>query len=198
MTTLGLTQALFEDKELVATVKRTLEERGKRLVSITEPSQARLTTTAEVKMVDLQSSKALLGENGEFKIRCDERYLRPKGGAAGSYPQEVFLSSFGMSLQTLYGRFAAAQGPKIAHIEMTIRSYCDIRPIYGITDKDSSFQEIVFETRITGQESEEKVKKLLTNLHERSPIYSTLRKAVKLRGNILYNGKTVKEIQTAP
>lgn len=128
----------------------------------------------------------------------DRSRFQTREWSGPSRNHNIFVPRFGFICHVSgLSRFAAAKGLRISSIETIVKGNCDIRPIYGLGG-DSSFQEIFFEIRIEVEESESEVRSFLGNLEERSPIFTTLKKVVKMRGAVFYNGKSLKETETLP
>jgi hypothetical protein len=134
------------------------------------------------------------GCSGKTNLRgvelvCDERE-ESTGFGAGVSPAHTFLTGFGFSHFTQWGRAAVHCNVVIDSLREEVRGGFDRRGEYLYEEgyPHLGFDEITFDVHIESQEPPEKIREFIS-WADRSPPHATLRRAVRLVGIFRLNGQ---------
>jgi uncharacterized OsmC-like protein len=124
---------------------------------------------------------------GRFTITSDEPEERG-GTDIGPGPLAYFVAAGALCLMMQYVKMVILERLPVDSVEMTVRAHFD-RRVGG------SFQDMIYEIRITGDELPDKVRELSHRAEERCYIHNTLKKAVRMKSTVMLNGNQVAEIE---
>ncbi len=169
-------------KSIVEGLKRTLEESK-------EPGQTIGTTRADTKLLGQQYMEAKVGK---FTLSADEPV--PVGGTdRGPTPLEFFAASIGFCENITFTRNATLMGLKFEALETNVRGHWDRRGQYEIEGVSPEFKDMIVETRVTSNDSIQKIAEVTRLTHRRCPMpmHTTIVKAMKVTDKLFVNDKEV-------
>jgi uncharacterized OsmC-like protein len=160
---------------------------------ITSYIENRKTTTDRTKMlgairIDLKHVSHLnfqgnAKEGGDFTVEIDEPPSRG-GYGKGPTPLNYFLIGAGSCLLMQWAKLAVIENLDIDNLEATVRGHTDRRI-------DGYFTDFVFDVRMDGKETEEKIKQVAKESERLCFVHNTLKRAVPCVTNIVMNGKLI-------
>lgn len=132
----------------------------------------------------------LEGKMGRFQVISDEP--EDRGGTdTGPSPLAYFLSGAAFCLIMQYARIIIIEKMDVDSVEMTLRGHFD-RRISG------SFDYLIYEIRLSGKDTPQKIKELAEKAEEHCYVHNTLKKAVKITSKISLNDRPLTTLQHNP
>jgi uncharacterized OsmC-like protein len=130
------------------------------------------------------------GKLGQFTVLSDEPPERA-GTGRGPNPLKYFLAGFAFCFLTWCARAAAYHEAAVDSLEMTVRGRFDRKDAHAFT-------EIIYELRLGGTLNREMAARIDQMASHECYVHNTLRKAVRLRGQLLLNGTPIGTAEFAP
>ena len=115
--------------------------------------KAKSPTVADVKLIGAQTSEARIGD---FTLRSDE----PKsigGGDSAPALSSIFVAAIGFAENVVFARQAAEHNFDFDSLETKVEAHWDRRGLFGIENIDPSITNVLIETRIATQATQEQV-----------------------------------------
>jgi len=176
-------------------LQRMLEE----LPAVTDPSKYRTMLRIDQQWVEGNISRTVLGGPKHFtkdtvELIADER-AESTGSGAGPSPAHYFMTGFGASLVTQWGRASAVLNVPIDSLTQEINAWFDRRGeyLYELGWPHKGWEEITFIVRIESPASRAQVLEF-AKWSDRSPPVATMRRAVRLVGRFYLNGQHLTSI----
>ncbi len=145
------------------------------------------TNKAEVRLVRDQNSEARVRG---FTVIQDE----PEsawGTGKGPTPTDYFVASIGFCENVIFVRNATVAKLSIDSMETVVSGSWDRRGLFEIDGVSPFFKSITVETRISTQDTVEKVVEVARQTHRRCPVHATLSRATELIFKLVVNGEPV-------
>ena len=160
---------------LVEIVRKENEERR----GITEPKIG-------TQRIDVHAAEQLRFEAsfGDFNFPIDEP--RERGGTdAGPPPLAYFLAGAASCLLTQYTKLALEKGIRINSLKTVARGHFD-RQLGG------AFVDIIYDIELESDEDADGIRQLALEAESMCYAHNTLKKAVRLETNLIFNGRALK------
>jgi len=154
------------------------------LRSIRDEGQGTGTVLGVSKLVGDQASEAKFGGH----ILVSDEPKAAGGADQGPNPLEYFMASVGFCENVTFARYAALYGVEFDSLETSVRGHWDRRGQSDGTDLEPAFKDFIIETRITSNDSTEKIRQVTKTTHKRCPMRSTITKAGKVTDRLIING----------
>ncbi len=148
------------------------------------------TIRVDLRHVEHLNFQGIAKEGGTFTVEIDEPPERG-GYGKGPTPLNYFLIGAGSCLVTQWAKIAVIEGLDVDNLEATIRGHTDRRI-------DGYFTDFVFDIRMTGKESEERVKEVARESERLCFVHNTLKRAVPVITNVSLNDKVVYTSKLGP
>ncbi len=129
-------------------------------------------------------------EGGNFTVDIDEPPERG-GYGKGPTPLNYFLIGAGSCLLMQWAKIAVIENLDIDNLEATVRGHTDRRI-------DGYFTDFVFDIRMDGKETGEKIKQVAKESERLCFVHNTLKRAVPCITNIVMNGKLIYSTTSGP
>jgi putative redox protein len=145
------------------------------------------TNKAEVRLIKDQWSEAKVRS---FTLVQDE----PQsvwGTGKGPTPTDYFIASVGFCENVIFARNASVANLTIDSLETTVTGTWDRRGLFDIDGVTPSFKTITVETKVTTQDSIQRVIEVANQTHRRCPVHATLSRATKMIFRLNVNGQNV-------
>ena len=157
------------------------------LKAIKDPKLAIGTVRADAKLLGDQASDV---QRGEHVIISDE----PKevgGTDKGPSPLDYFVAAVGFCENVTFARYATLNGLDFDSLETSVRGHWDRRGQGDFTEIVPAFTDFVVETRVTSNDSIEKIRRVAEIVHRRCPMHATIAKVGKVVNRLFVNGVEV-------
>jgi len=154
---------------------------------ITDPSKGLGTVRADAKLVGDQLQEARMRD---YTLICDEP-SSVGGTDKGPNPLEFFMSAVGFCENVTLARFAALRGMEFDSLETSVRGHWDRRGQGEWEGIEPAFKDFVVETRITSNESVDKIREIVRTTHLRCPMHSSIMKIGPVVDRLFVNGSEV-------
>jgi uncharacterized OsmC-like protein len=157
------------------------------LKKISDPKLAIGTVGADASLIADQTSEV---RHGDHHIISDE----PKavgGSDKGPSPLDYFMASIGFCENVTFARYATLYWLDFDSLETNVRGHWDRRGQADSSDAEPAFTDFIVETRLTSNDSIEKIKKVTMTAHTRCPMHSTITKAGKVVDKLFVNGTEI-------
>jgi uncharacterized OsmC-like protein len=161
-------------------LKKYMEEKLRIVKSEKDPRKLRGVVHIKARLLEGLRKEA---KSGKF-IWYSDQWKGVGGKAEYPGPLQYFLSGMPLCQMVHYTERSALSGLRIESIEIDLRGNYDIRT-------GGSFEEIIYETRITSPESEEKIAELVKDAEGDCYVTNTLAKAITIRREAYLNGKLI-------
>ena len=125
-----------------------------------------------------------------FTVDIDEPAERG-GYGKGPTPLNYFLIGAGSCLLMQWAKIAVIENLDIDNLEATVRGHTDRRI-------DGYFTDFVFDIRMDGNETTEKIKQVAKESERLCFVHNTLKRAVPCITNIVMNGKLIYSTTSGP
>jgi uncharacterized OsmC-like protein len=167
------------DKNHAAGIKSYLENRRNN----TDKSKMTGAIRVDLKHVEHLNFQGIAKEGGNFTVEIDEPPERD-GYGRGPTPLNYFLLGAGSCLLMQWAKLAAIEDLKIENLAGIARGHTDRRI-------DGYFTDFVFDIRMDGTESEERIREVARESERYCFVHNTLKRAVPVTTNVTLNGKLV-------
>jgi uncharacterized OsmC-like protein len=167
------------DKSKAMEIKSYLDNRR----NTTDKSKMAGTIRVDLKHVEHLNLQGIAKEGGNFTVEIDEPPERG-GYGRGPTPLNYFLIGAGSCLLTQWAKIAVIEDLKIDNLAAIARGHTDRRI-------DGYFTDFVFDIRMDGTESEERIKRVAKDSERYCFVHNTLKRAVPVITNVTLNGKLV-------
>ncbi|HYB84197.1 MAG TPA: OsmC family protein [archaeon] len=157
------------------------------LNKIQSPSQGIGTIRSDATLIGDQASEAILAPH---RLISDEPAV-VGGSDKGPGPLDYFMASVGFCENVTFARYAVLEGLDFDSLQTSVRGHWDRRGQGEFSDVEPSFKDFVVETRITSADSVEKIKRVVTIVHRRCPMHSTIAKVGRVVDRLFVNGSEV-------
>lgn len=141
------------------------------------------TIRVDLKHVEHLNLQGFAKEGGNFTVEIDEPPERD-GYGKGPTPLNYFLIGAASCLMMQYAKIAVIEGLDVDSLEATARGHTDRRI-------DGYFTDFIFDVRMTGSESEERIKEVAKESERLCFVHNTLKRAVPVITNVMLNDKVV-------
>ncbi len=158
--------------------------------TITDKAKMAGTIRIDLKHVNHLNFHGIAKEGGNFTVEIDEPPERD-GHGKGPTPLNYFLIGAGSCLLMQYAKMAVIEDLAIDDLEAIARGHTDRRI-------DGYFTDFIFDIRMKGTESEEKVKQLAKESERLCFVHNTLKRAVPVITNVSLNDKIVYTSKLGP
>jgi uncharacterized OsmC-like protein len=152
-----------------------------------DPVQTVGTVRANVKLVGQQYQESKVGD---FTLICDEP-VESGGTNRGPTPLTFFASSVGFCENVTFVRHAALHALDLMSLETTVRGHWERKGQFEIDGSEPAFRDMTIETRVTTNDSVEKVIEVVRLTHRMCPMHSTISKAMKVTDKLFVNGREI-------
>lgn len=120
----------------------------------------------------------------EFTITIDEPQ-KNGGSNAGPNPLGYFLIGAAACFFNQIAKVTIMKSLKIDTLEMTARAHVDLAKVGG------HFTDIIYDLRLTGSESKEKLVEMLREAEGMCFVHQTLKKVIPMTANVSLNGDDI-------
>ncbi len=149
----------------------------------TDKSKMVGTIRVDLKHVEHLNFQAIAREGGNFTVEIDEPPERD-GHGRGPTPLNYFLIGAGSCLLMQWAKIAVIEGLNIDNLAAIARGHTDRRI-------DGYFTDFVFDIKMDGKESEERIRQVAKESERFCFAHNTLKRAVPVTTNVTLNGKLV-------
>jgi len=111
------------------------------------------------------------------------------GNDKGPNPLDYFMAAIGFCENATFARYATLNDLEFDSLLTSVRAHWDRRGQGDFSDIEPAFKDFVVETRITSKHSVEKIRKVVTIVHKRCPMHSTISKMGKVVDQLFVNGE---------
>lgn len=174
------------DKNLAPGIVSYIENRKK----TTDKSKMLGVIRIDLKHVDHLNFQGIAKEGGNFTVEIDEPPERG-GRGKGPTPLNYFLIGAGSCLLMQWAKIAVIEGLDVDNLEATARGHTDRRI-------DGYFTDFVFDVRMDGKESVERIKQVAKESERLCFVHNTLKRGVPVTTNITLNGKLIYSTTSGP
>ncbi len=155
---------------------------------IIDPTKGLGTVRADSRLVGDQLQEARMRD---YTLVCDEP--SSLGGTdKGPNPLEFFMSAVGFCENVTLARFAALRGLEFDSLETSVRGHWDRRGQGEWEGVEPALKDFVVETRITSDESVDRIRELVRTTHSRCPMHASILKIGPVVDRLFVNGFEVR------
>ena len=157
------------------------------LKTIKDPKQAIGTVRVDSKLFGDQASEV---KRGDHVLISDEP--KEAGGTdKGPGPLDYFVAAVGFCENVTFARYATLNGLDFDSLETSVRGHWDRRGQADFTAIEPAFTDFIVETRVTSNDSIEKIKRVTEIVHKRCPMHSTIARIGNVVDRLFVNGVEV-------
>lgn len=174
---------------LKATLLQTIEEIKK------NPNSAQVVFRANTQLLD--------GVRCSAKVReFDEIYVDEPPSLGGNdssmNPVELILAALGTCQEIMYAAYASVMDIKLDAVKVDVKGKLDLQGLFGMNDKIAAgYSGISYITRLSSEESAEKIAALVQAVEAHCPVQDTLMRPIPVKGEVLLNDKALAETAEA-
>ena len=143
-------------------------------------------------IADVQARSDFRQYDKEFSFTCDESEGRAGKGESPS-PLRYFLSGLAFCQQVWYAKGAALVGCEIESLDITVRTYMDMRGEHLIDGIEPNPQWIVIDAVVASPSGADLVLAMVDEANARCPVYNLVVKAVPIWERIVHNGAEIRD-----
>jgi len=159
----------------------------KDLKNIRDSNQATGTVRADATLVGDQASEV----NYPGHSLISDEPAAVGGSGKGPNPLEYFMAAIGFCENVTFARYATLNALEFDSLRTSVRGHWDRRGQGDFSEIEPAFKEFIVETRINSKESVEKIRKVVTTVHKRCPMHSSIGKIGNIIDKLFVNGVEV-------
>lgn len=128
----------------------------------------------------------------EFTFLGDEAVDRG-GHETGPSPMRYFLSGIGFCLLGWWAKGATMLDVDVASLEVTLRTFLDMRGEYGVSSVPANPQYLVLDVAVSSDAPPEKVLEVLDWGRDHCPLSVLVGKAIPVHERVVLDGATIRD-----
>jgi uncharacterized OsmC-like protein len=158
-----------------------------------DPGAGHVTPVVHTRLIaDVQARSDFVQYGKEFSFTCDESEGRAGRGEAPS-PLRYFLSGLAFCQQVWYAKGAALSDCRLDGLDITVRTYMDMRGEHLIDDIPPNPQWIIIEADVSSPSPAATILAMVDEANARCPVYNLVAKAVPIYERIVHKGTTLRD-----
>lgn len=157
------------------------------LKEIRDPNRGIGTVRADATLIGDQASEV---NHGAHRLVSDEPEV-VGGSDKGPSPLDYFMAAVGFCENVTFARYATLNGLEFDSLQTSVRGHWDRRGQADFSEIDPAFKDFIVETRINSTDSVDKIRKVVTIVHKRCPMHSSIAKMGHVVDKLLVNGVEV-------